>query len=69
MAREQDTMLTLRVEKQWMDEIEKYRESLRSSAGFLPRAVVIRMLLAKGLASVQNGDDSFGMISSQEESI
>lgn len=69
MAREQDTMLTLRVEKQWMDEIEKYRESLRNSAGFLPRAVVIRMLLAKGLASVQNGDDSFGMISSKEGTI
>lgn len=69
MAREQDAMITLRVEKQWMDEIEKYRESLRNSAGFLPRAVVIRMLLAKGLASVQNGDDSFGMISSKEETI
>jgi hypothetical protein len=69
MTKEQDAMITLRIEKEWMAEIEEYRKSLRNSAGFLPRAVVIRMLLAKGLASVQNGDDSFGIISSQKEPV
>lgn len=63
MTKEQDgEMMTLRVEKEWVDQIEAYREKLRSTAGFLPRAVVIRMLLAKGLAAVQNGDDDFGVV-------
>lgn len=62
MTKEQSgEMMTLRVEKEWVDQIEEYREKLRSTAGFLPRAVVIRMLLAKGLAAVQNGDDTFGL--------
>jgi len=70
MTKKQDgfEMLTLRIEEEWANRIEEYRQSLRSTAGFLPRAVVIRMLLAKGLAAVKNGDDVFRVGETNDQS-